>query len=160
MPYDPNFPPRRQALASTPWRNQFNGLADLIAQGDAESAQNVAGVAPAQFFEGDDADGKAQRIADAFNQLLAALARNDAPAAVRSDNQTLAWTVANQPAQFLIEQCNNGTGAPVPDSSTLIAGDQRSYASIGELWARVTSADADGNPVSPRSAWVYFEEIE
>ena len=36
MPYDPNFPPDHQPLNAAPWRNQFNGLKDLI---DAQAAQ-------------------------------------------------------------------------------------------------------------------------
>ncbi len=30
MPYDPNFPPDHQALNAAPFRNQFQGLNDLI----------------------------------------------------------------------------------------------------------------------------------
>ena len=91
---------------------------------------------------------------------ITALARFDPPAASHADNQMPGWTLTNQPAQFLIEQCNNGTGAPVPDASSLVAGNLRSISSIGELWARVTSADADGNPISPASPWIYFQENE
>ena len=36
MSYDPNFPPDHQPLNAAPWRDQFNGLKDLI---DAQSAQ-------------------------------------------------------------------------------------------------------------------------
>jgi len=35
MPYDPNFPPDHQALASAPWRDQFNALKAIT---DAQAA--------------------------------------------------------------------------------------------------------------------------
>ena len=36
MPYDPNFPPDHQPLNGAPFRDQFNGLKDLV---DALTAQ-------------------------------------------------------------------------------------------------------------------------
>ena len=90
------------------------------------------------------------------NQTPAPPPDYDAPAAFHQADATLGWTVTTQPAQFFIETCNSDP--PEPWDSFFVGGDQRVYAPITVLWARVTSADAGGNPLSPASEWVYFQE--
>ena len=80
----------------------------------------------------------------------------DTPVASHQADGTLGWTVTTQPPQFLIELCNSDP--PQPESQSLVGGDQRVYAGLCVIWARVTSADAGGNPLSSPGEWIYFPE--
>jgi len=81
MPYDSNFPPDHQPLNAAPWRDQFNGLADLIGGGitqhqlDDAIATQTAGpvdtVAPLDPATATTADN-----ANKLNELIARLQRN------------------------------------------------------------------------------------
>ena len=86
MPYDPNFPPDHQPLNAAPFRDQFNGLKDLIdtlpasdamwAELDAQAAGPCKNVTELNLTVSDPpTQAEVQAIADKLDLLLFNLKR-------------------------------------------------------------------------------------
>jgi hypothetical protein len=142
MSYDPNFPPDHQPLNAAPWRDQFNGLKDLI---DAQSAQ-ISALQTQTAAQQQQLDAQAWLL----NQLILPQLNHDDQGAwsvsyigtlpalwqvwVRSDlNNDWSNTAAYTPANF-----------PVTDSGLVPQGSQ---------WCqiKICGSDSNNNTLTPFS---------
>ncbi len=114
MPFDPNFPPHQAALISQQWRDQFNALKALDdAKGaridalEAQVAAIPAGPPGPQGIPGNDGQPgqqgpmgeiSAQNLADALNNLSAALIANSS--ANSNSVATMDWTMSDPPTTW------------------------------------------------------------